>query len=210
MQTGIYEIVNTVNGKRYVGSSVDIKKRWQAHMLELRKGTHHAQHLQRSYNKYGEDKFILVIIRYCERDELLAYEQEELDSGFDYNSSPTAGNNLGFRLSQETKDRYSASKREKYLSNPEYKNHVDNMSKGVPKSNAWKVKMSERHSGIPKPQSQIEKMGKSRSRMCLEVVRQVRDKCDAGERQVDVAKEYGLPTSQVQKTASRSRYAWLK
>lgn len=32
---GIYKIENTVNGKVYIGQSVDIKKRWKAHRSEL-------------------------------------------------------------------------------------------------------------------------------------------------------------------------------
>lgn len=35
MDAGIYEIRNAVNGKRYVGSSVRIKKRWRDHRSAL-------------------------------------------------------------------------------------------------------------------------------------------------------------------------------
>ena len=33
---GIYEIVNKVNGEKYVGQSVDIYKRWKQHRNELK------------------------------------------------------------------------------------------------------------------------------------------------------------------------------
>lgn len=40
---GIYEIRNTVNGKRYIGSTVNFKRRWWAHrakLSEAHKGKH--------------------------------------------------------------------------------------------------------------------------------------------------------------------------
>ena len=55
--SGIYKIVNTVNGKKYVGSAVDIKRRWQAHKLRLRKNNHHSPKLQNAWNKHGESSF---------------------------------------------------------------------------------------------------------------------------------------------------------
>lgn len=38
MTSGIYEIVNTTNQKKYIGSAVDIKARWRSHRHELVKG----------------------------------------------------------------------------------------------------------------------------------------------------------------------------
>lgn len=45
MDAGIYEICNTVNGKRYIGSSVRIKERWRAHRSALDGGKHENQKL---------------------------------------------------------------------------------------------------------------------------------------------------------------------
>ena len=38
--SGIYEIINLVNGKSYIGSSVDIRKRKWEHLHALRKNKH--------------------------------------------------------------------------------------------------------------------------------------------------------------------------
>jgi group I intron endonuclease len=74
--SGIYKIINKVNGKYYVGSSDDIRRRWEGHILLLNKNKHHNQHLQSSWNKYGEDTFIFVIIEYAlDKYELLKREQ---------------------------------------------------------------------------------------------------------------------------------------
>ena len=58
MNSGIYKITNKVNGKFYIGSSVDLKDRWRRHRSHLKNGSHVNTHLQRSYNKYGKEAFI--------------------------------------------------------------------------------------------------------------------------------------------------------
>jgi len=78
--SGIYKIVNKINGKYYVGSSSDIHLRWKCHLKELRGGYHHNDYLQRSFNKYGEDGFEFIIIKSDVADvELLKEEQFLLD-----------------------------------------------------------------------------------------------------------------------------------
>lgn len=54
---GIYKIVNTVNGKSYVGQSQNIKKRIAEHFRLLRANKHNNPRLQHAFNKYGEDAF---------------------------------------------------------------------------------------------------------------------------------------------------------
>ena len=77
--SGIYEIVNTVNGKRYIGSSVNIKTRWSQHRVRLSSGDHHCPPLQRAWVKYGSDAFEFRVIERCGRDVLVSLEQSYLD-----------------------------------------------------------------------------------------------------------------------------------
>lgn len=79
---GIYAILNTANGKRYIGSAVNFQKRWNAHLHYLRKGVHHSSKLQRSWNKHGEQAFQFEVLMNCTRDSLFYYE-EPLISQFD-------------------------------------------------------------------------------------------------------------------------------
>ena len=58
----IYKIVNTVNGKFYVGSTTNTRERFRTHRNRLRKNRHHANHLQAAWNKYGEGAFVFVVI----------------------------------------------------------------------------------------------------------------------------------------------------
>lgn len=55
-------ILNLVNNKCYVGSSKNIKSRKYQHTKELRDGVHHNSHLQASWNRYGEDKFLFTVL----------------------------------------------------------------------------------------------------------------------------------------------------
>lgn len=63
---GIYCIQNIENGKRYVGQSVDIVRRWRGHKAKLRYGKHSNQFLQNAWLKYGEDAFTFTILETLE------------------------------------------------------------------------------------------------------------------------------------------------
>lgn len=69
-------IVNTKNGKRYIGSSLNIRKRLWEHRANLRHNKHHNPHLQSSWNKYGEQSFIYSILETCE--ENIRFDREQL------------------------------------------------------------------------------------------------------------------------------------
>lgn len=58
----IYMIINVLNGKFYIGSTNNYINRFYAHKNELRKGTHHSKHLQKAWDKYGEEAFEFVVI----------------------------------------------------------------------------------------------------------------------------------------------------
>jgi len=78
--TCIYKIVNTINGKIYVGSAVNFRKRKNLHLKNLRDRKHGNKHLQLSFNKYGLDNFVFEIIELCSREILLEREQYYIDT----------------------------------------------------------------------------------------------------------------------------------
>jgi len=63
---GIYSITNIINGKKYIGSSTKIVKRWTEHRCHLKYNTHTNPILQNAYNKYGKDNFKYEIIEECD------------------------------------------------------------------------------------------------------------------------------------------------
>ena len=62
MRSGIYMIENKVNGMRYIGQSDNIPKRWVQHRSDLRGNRHDNDHLQKAFNKYGEDAFTFQVL----------------------------------------------------------------------------------------------------------------------------------------------------
>lgn len=54
---GVYQIRNRINGKRYIGESVSIAKRFAEHKRDLRKGNHHCKRLQADWKRYPEIAF---------------------------------------------------------------------------------------------------------------------------------------------------------
>lgn len=86
--SGVYKITNNVNGKYYVGGSKNIINRWYNHVYELRHHQHDNIHLQRSWDNYGENSFLFLIIEVS--DDIVSVEQKYLDvakneQNFSYN-----------------------------------------------------------------------------------------------------------------------------
>lgn len=112
-QSGIYKIVNSVSGKVYVGSAVNIRMRWIEHRGDLRKGKHHNMHLQNSWIKHGEASFSFEVIEMCEASALVVREQFWIDHfraairTHGYNISPTAGSVLGMKHTPEARKKMS-------------------------------------------------------------------------------------------------------
>lgn len=108
MASGIYRITNTTTGRVYVGSAIDLNRRWAEHRKTLRSGRHKNQYLQSSWARHGEDAFVFSTVWFCAPTDLLRNEQHEIDAvvterGWNslYNLNPTAGSRLGAKLSAE-------------------------------------------------------------------------------------------------------------
>jgi group I intron endonuclease len=170
--TGIYEIVNLVNGKRYVGSAINFDQRWREHQNGLRRGRHHSRYLQNAWTKYGPASFLFRRIIVCEPSMLLFFEQRSIDAICpSYNISPTAGSTLGVKFTDETKakiaakaigrkrspeaiERSAAALRGKKLP-PERVAHLlsNKHALGSRHSDEWKRANAERNRGVPRPKS---------------------------------------------------------
>lgn len=69
---GIYKITNQIDGKVYIGQSVNIQRRWKEHKINY-KVSHDKQHNIYLYNaikKYGLENFNFEIIEQCSPEEL--------------------------------------------------------------------------------------------------------------------------------------------
>jgi len=79
IKSGIYLIVNKINGKWYVGKTKRINRRWHEHRWLLKKNTHHSYKLQNDYNLYGINAFVYTVIEYVNIDYLELIEQKYLN-----------------------------------------------------------------------------------------------------------------------------------
>lgn len=115
-QSGIYLITCKANSKQYVGSAVNLQKRWHDHCRDLRENKHHNPYLQRAWKKYGERAFEWQVLEYTSKAQLIEREQYWIDilhtvkpSGF--NICPVAGSTLGKQHSLEARAKMSETRK---------------------------------------------------------------------------------------------------
>lgn len=101
-KAGVYMFFNLINGNTYVGSSVNLARRFRVHMNCLSSVN---LPLYKSINKYGPNNFVFLILQYCYQveDICLGLEQYYLDLYKPkYNILKLAGSSQGFKHSPET------------------------------------------------------------------------------------------------------------
>lgn len=168
---GIYKISNKVNGKVYVGKSIDIERRYREHFNDL-KNNKDTTYLQRAWNKYGEENFEFSILKECQSEELRCWEEyyielhescnrekgynlKYISEGVEYHSEETKQKlreiNLGKKASEETKQKMSESRKgerhwlhNKHLSE-EHKRNLSKSLKGRSLSDDMRRKVNENH-----------------------------------------------------------------
>jgi len=79
---GIYFIISLIDNKRYVGRSVDIKRRLREHKTSLIAQRHRNKHLQNAWNKYGASNFVFAPYLFCNEEAAIIEEQKQLDTLF--------------------------------------------------------------------------------------------------------------------------------
>lgn len=138
----IYKIENIINNNIYIGSAVNIKTRWWNHVSELRGGRHRNKHLQRAWNKHGEDNFIFSILEICDIEKLIELEQFYIDTlRPQYNICLTASSQLGIKRTLEQRERMRNSQLGKKLSQ-EHKDRIAASMRGTVHSQETRDKIS--------------------------------------------------------------------
>lgn len=105
----IYKIKSIINGKEYIGSTINYRQRKIEHLKGLRYNKHGNPKLQAHYNKYGENDLIFSIVEPIMFPELLLQrEQYYLDTiNPIFNICKIAGSPLGIKKSLENRKRQS-------------------------------------------------------------------------------------------------------
>lgn len=141
---GLYVITNLLDGKFYVGSTVNFFDRWTLHLSNLKKNKHHSPHLQNAWNKYGEENFSFLPLQcISDKNDRLKIEQHFLDTlKPPYNVAKKATSCEGTIRSEETRKKMSIAVRE-----PKRLARFTEYAK-LPKSEEQKRKISEAHIGL--------------------------------------------------------------
>lgn len=167
---GIYAIENLVNGKVYIGQSVDIENRFKMHEWHLKNNCHVNRYLQRSWNKHGSINFNFEIIERCPEEELtekeIFYIEKYRKTIQVYNLTDGGDGTRGHNHTEESKTKMSEARKGKYegennsfygkTHTKETRKKLSSAMKGKP--GTWigrthteeaKKKMSEFHKGRP-------------------------------------------------------------
>ena len=97
---GIYKIENLINGKVYIGQSINIKERWSEHKLINSRTSKDALKKQKyplylAFQKYGLENFSFEVLEECSLEELDTKEQFYIKK---YNSYIDFPNSNGYNL----------------------------------------------------------------------------------------------------------------
>lgn len=163
--SGLYLIHNKVNGKNYVGSSVNIRSRILWHTSALVNNRHYNTYLQSSINKYGIENFSFVPLANVEVAKLIQEEQKVLNDkkmNCVYNLATicTSGAihstitestrlkiskaNKGKKWTNEQKQRLSERKKKMFTDNEYRAKIINNLPKNVTSFNNPNTKISEK------------------------------------------------------------------
>lgn len=157
---GIYRITNTVNGKSYIGQSIDIKRRFLDHRCISHEGN---IHLRYALKKYGKSAFKYEVIEECavsELDERERYYIKTLNP--EYNILP-GGQASHRRLPEEVKARISEKTKAQWRAKTDeerdkiIKNNLIGPAKGHAVSAETREKLRKANFGKKQSEETIEK-----------------------------------------------------
>lgn len=101
--SGIYALINTINGQIYIGSSSDIMHRWSYHKRYMERGTHEQKKLREAALEFGVSAFLISVLEECNERELLKHrEQFWLDTSLpELNTATSAFDTRGVLPTEE-------------------------------------------------------------------------------------------------------------
>jgi len=145
-KAGIYRWVNKVNGNTYIGSSVNLARRFKVYYdlsflsVRLKKSK---SRIYSAILKHGYNNFQLEILEYCTKENAISREQYFIDLlNPEYNLNPTAGSRLGANITEESRVKMStAAQGRKHTE--ETKNLISLASKGINNHNFGKTHSEE-------------------------------------------------------------------
>ena len=158
-KAGIYRWVNKVNGNTYIGSSVNLARRFRVYYDFSFLSVRIANSKSRIYSailKHGYSNFQLEILEYCTKENAISREQYYIDLYKpEYNLNSTAGSRLGSIYSEESRLKMSNSAKGRKHTE-QSKNLLSLVNKGINNPNFGKT-----HSKETKALISLARLGKN-------------------------------------------------
>lgn len=153
IKSGIYKILNKINGKFYIGSAINFKRRFARHARLLNTKEHPNEYLQNAWNKYWSISFEFIILQYVEnKADLIKYEQVWLnftrcyDREVGYNICKIADNRTGILHSAAAKIKMSEANKGR-IKSPEWQAKITSALTGKKRDPSVGKAHSERMKG---------------------------------------------------------------
>jgi group I intron endonuclease len=177
---GVYHILCLVNGKRYLGSTLNFRNRWRGERSCLNKSQRISNRLQKDWDEHGSGAFIWEILEYIYKDDLLGVIEDEYIARFK-SAHPKFGYNLrpsSERQSEETRKKIGDANRNKKRSvevrqkmkeahkgnkhTVEARQKISEAKKGKERSAEVRQKISEANKGKKRSAEVRQKMGEAK------------------------------------------------
>lgn len=163
--SGIYRILNKINGNCYIGSSLKCRKKdIKHHLSTLRHNSSRCSILQKAFNKYGEDNFEFQVILCCKPEYRLYYEQQlirELNSQYNVFTNVSDSPLRQFTFTEQSKLKMSIAHKGKKLSE-QHKHNISLANKGRVFSKESKDKIRKAKQNTTLSQETIKKMSEAK------------------------------------------------
>lgn len=206
---GIYRITDAHSGRFYIGSSVNVAKRWVQHCWRLDRGAHTNPMLQAIWNVDPARLSILLLQETKPtRDDLLRCEQQAIDAalatGACMNVLRVAGSHLGRKRSPETRARLAAAQRGKKASD-ETRAKLRAAKLGRPLTEAHRRKVGDAARGRKLPPRAYAACPERR-RFSAEQVLAMRAAKTQGDSFSKIEKAFGISRGALQRMLQRQTY----
>lgn len=225
MVSGIYIIRCLVNGKVYVGQSVNFKGRKNSHLCDLRTNRG-IQKLQDDWNTYGEESFEFVLLEQIddknkrnEREKFYIQKFSSITDGYNTNTGGIGQGNFGYLNGMYGKQHTEKSKKQmsehrKGLTsgerNPMYgKHHTEATKQKISEANRGRVLSEDRKRQISETSKRLWQDPEHRQSLLMaskvsglknrkytdEFIKTLRLEHDGGLSITKLAKKYNIPRS---------------
>ena len=158
--TGIYKITNLINGKFYIGQSIDIKRRFWDHRCVSHESN---RHLRYAMQKYGKEAFRYEILEECSPEKLDERERFWISALRPAYNATDGGQGRGRKLSPETistlreKGRVSWEKKTDEEKAEIIKNNLKGPTVGHAVTDETRAKLRDKNTGKNQSQETIDK-----------------------------------------------------